>query len=309
MSFKFEYAKKEDIPEHLRDAEPPVYVEKDGKWVFDGEGHLPEHFVTSLKRTASSERQQRQDAEEKLKAFGSHTPDTIHTLETNMEKLEKQVKIPGKGEDLQGLIKEAVDVAIAPWKKQTEELTKSNEDKDVQIKAKDINDSIRNGAIAAGVQKDMLDEVVLYSRQFIDMTGDGKTQVVRDTPIKGAEKGTEISDYFDRAIDAGKPWFNSSTSGNATGGDDKNRGGQGTKNNPWADKTWNQTEQERIKATDADQAQKLQDEAKAVKVDFNDPAAVHAAAVALTPPAQSRAGMVVSGSPISGGATPAQQSK
>lgn len=254
---KRKYDTKEEIPAESQH----LFTEQGGKWVLTGiEGIADADKFAGSQTALAAERTAHNETKKKLAAFGEHTPEQVTAAIEERDTLKLQAETAGVKPDenkIAQVVKDRVAVLTAALDRKITQLTNEKEavtQRAIAAETGRKQDQIRlkmqEAAVEAGILKEAVSHVVALKAPLFDMDADGNL-LTKEGPgvIPGMDPATVMSELRQTA-----PYFwAASQGGGATGG---SVGGH-TGPNPWAEGSWNMTEQGRISAKNPQQAKNL----------------------------------------------------
>ncbi len=243
---QLKYKTKEEIPQEY----VALYTERDGEWHFTGvTGIKTQVDIDKVMTGLTKERDEHKATKEKLRAWeGLERPDVDAKL-ARLEELEVASKnsIPKAEMDkkLDELAEVRVKNRMLPVERERDGLKKKLEEADkaiAQLTAEKnrriVHDKIREAAVAAKVQPEVMADVLLLSDNVFELTENG--DLLTKENAYGVDAGLAPDTFFQTQQERRPYWWPPSTGGNSKGSGNKGGGG-GV--NPWAADTWNLTEQ------------------------------------------------------------------
>jgi hypothetical protein len=266
---KAKYTSLEDIPENFRDLfEPRGESEKgagDGFYVLTNiEGIDTEGNVVRLESALAKSKKENKLLKERLEsAGGGKTPDEIHALEDKVQELEAQLATAGKPDEekINNLVEARVKTRVGPVERElktTREALEKEQSKSQElsqtITRATISDAARKAATKANIVPHALDDFLMRAERVFEIVDlDGKQKIVTRDQV-GVTPGLDPEGYLSEIGPSVPHWFQASQGAGSRGGVGAGMNGS----NPWAENSWNMTEQGNvIKSHGIEKAEKL----------------------------------------------------
>lgn len=243
---KLKYQKKDDIPQGRED----LYIEKEGEWHFVGvEGIKTQTDVDRVMLGLSKERDEHKGTKAKLAVWEGLDRADVDAKLARLEELEVAAKDSISKAEMDKKLDELAEVRVKnrmlPVERERDGLKKKLEEADkaiAQLTAEKnrriVHDKIREAAVAAKVQPEVMADVLLLSDNVFELTENG--DLLTKENAYGVDAGLAPDTFFQTQQERRPYWWPPSTGGNSKGSGNKGGGG-GV--NPWAADTWNLTEQ------------------------------------------------------------------
>lgn len=274
MELEYKYATAEEIPSGYAE----LYTEKDGAFVFTGvKGVVSAEGHANVERALTNERQAHRaakatletvrDAIKKAKGDGDGSVDDLEDIALELEEL--RTKGDGKDpEKFEEAVAQRVARELRPVERERDRYKTESEENKGRADALQsdldkgmIREAIRAAATDAGCDGDHIDDIVdLRLRSYEVLREDGAEPRVVTRDGVGLTPGVDPAEDLSQVKTAGTKshWWP------ATKGDklrDKKPGGGGA--NPWAENTFNLTEQARLMRENPSMAERLKQAAGA----------------------------------------------
>lgn len=235
-----------------------LYTEADGKYTLQVEGMVPSTALAAVKTEAGGYRIELKAAKAKLAEFGDLDPAKTAELLNRIPELE--IAAAGKIDDkkLEELVTTRLATKIAPIQRERDTFFNEVKTLKEQIdtfnqkeKFRTVGDAIRAAAKKAGVLDVAMDDAIMLGERVFEV-GDDRSVTAKDGV--GCTPGIDVATWFAEIQPRRSHWWGPSVGGGANGG--KGNGGYGG-TNPWANETWNMTEQGKILNADRKKAEAM----------------------------------------------------
>lgn len=241
MAIKALVDKLEDVDEKYRD----LYTEKNGKFELTGvEGMKTEADITRLTTALEKERKDHKLTKGVWSVLGDRKPDDVIAILDRVPELEAAAA--GKIDDvkLNELVEKRMVAKTGPLDRQIKTLTQQNTEFQTQIQgyqAKDVqramHDAIRDAfGKAKGIQATALEDALVQGERMLTVSEDGKI-ITKDGV--GVTPGVDAVVWLTEMKEKRPHWWGPTEGGGANG----SNGGGNNGSNPFANATWNMTEQ------------------------------------------------------------------
>ena len=246
------YEKAEDVPEALKDE----YKEVGGKWVIDLDNVDALPTVAALKNENAQRRISEKNATTKLKLFGDLDPATVQAQIARIPELE--LAADGKIDDkkLDKLVDARLASKVGPiqleldrTKTDLTEAQKALDEFRTKDKTRTIHDTVRSAATKAKVRPEALEDALMLAERVMDVDESGRV-VTKDNV--GFTPGVDPTVWFTEVQPKRIHWWGETVGGGAGGS-----GNGSSTANPFANETWNLTEQGRIVTANPERANQL----------------------------------------------------
>lgn len=209
----------EKLPDVLR----AEYTEKDGKYVPQVEGMVPESELTTFKGKVTEFRdnnvrimKENDELKGKLKTFEGINVDEYNSLKSENEKL-KQFGA-GSVSDLPKVIEGMITKAVTPLKEKLETSEREKQETANKLRQKAVDEYITGFAVKAGVDPDVLPDVLQRARQVFVSKDEQVVAMKGDLPVYSAQdpsKPLGAEEWLSTALP--KAFFKPSAGGGANG--------------------------------------------------------------------------------------------
>ena len=244
MALKFKYAKREEIPGE----QAALYVERDGAFVLDAEGVAEKAKLEEFRANNIALTNQ-------LKRFEGIDPDAVRQLADEKRKLEEAAQLKAGEFDkvLAARLKAELDRVHAPVVAERDALHG-------RLTAIQIDQAVVSEATKRGLRPTAIPDITARARMNFKLVGgvpqpfeaDGQTaRMGRD----GATPMT-LAEWVDGLVGDAPHLFEANAGGGAAGSGPGGAGNRSVKN-PFAQATWNLTEQMKLQKTDPALAARL----------------------------------------------------
>lgn len=245
---QLKYAKREDIPEGYTD----LYTDRDGEWHFTGvTGIKTQADIDRMQVGLSKEREEHKTTKEKLRVWEGLERSEIDCKLARLEELEVASKDSIPKAEMDKKLDELAEVRtknrMLPVERERDALRKKLDEAEQTISQltaeknrRIVHDKVREAAVAAKVQPEVMSDVLLLSDNVFELGEDG--ELLTKENAYGVDAGLSPDTFFQMQQERRPYWWPPST-----GGGSKGTGKNGTNGaaNPWAGDTWNLTEQGR----------------------------------------------------------------
>lgn len=197
------------VPEGFREH----YVEKDGKFIPQVEGAVPESDLLAAKAKLAEFRDNNirlmkkidEELTPKLKQFEGVDLEEYKALKAGKEDLEKKGVKDSK--DIEGLIGKHVSAAIKPLETRLEQSEKRRIDAERALEMREVDQTLSGAAIKAGIMPDVLSDVLERGRKVFKYQGGSVVALNGETPLYSTEKPEQPLTPDEWILSLPKPFF------------------------------------------------------------------------------------------------------
>lgn len=208
------------LPEALKEH----YVEKDGKYVPQVEGLVPEGELAQTKAKLAEFRdnnirvmKENDQLKEKLQGFDGINLEEYSRLKAEHEKLKQQGI--GNSADLAKLFEQQIAKAVKPLQDKLDAAEAKSREADLRLAQKAVDEHITRFAVKAGVDPDVLPDVLQRARQVFTFKDDAVVAMKGDLPIFSSERPDQPLGAEEWLSTLPKAFFKPSAGGGAHGSD------------------------------------------------------------------------------------------
>jgi len=222
MDLKLSYAKKEDIPEGAFS----LYEEVDGKFNFKGkiEGLVSASEADEAKKKLKEFRDKNIELLKEAAKFKGVDPVKYKEAMDKLGKLEEG-KLLEAGE-IEEVVTRRVSAMKADFETQIETLKGENGTLSTRLSAIVVDKALADAAVAVGVRKEAIDDVVLHGKQVFSLQ-DGVAVIKDGDGLKYGKDGkTPLTpaEWVKSIADSSKPHWYPPSEGGGGGGGDRSKG-------------------------------------------------------------------------------------
>jgi hypothetical protein len=261
---KIVYDSGDDVPEAFKS----LYTEKDGKFTLTGvEGMKTDTDVAKLNGALTKERNDHKKLRDSIRNTFGIAPtdalpnfDEIKTKLDSVEELQAQVDAaadPKNQKKIDDLVAAKVAAKLAPVERELADTKAKLGEKDKVIgdfETKERTRKIEDGVRSEAIKLKMLDTAMVDANlRAVNLFEEDESGNLVMKEGKGFTQGITVADWLAEQQTKSPHWWPVSQGGGAGG----NTGGGKQVNNPWADGSWNLSEQGAIVRTDPAKAAKL----------------------------------------------------
>jgi len=242
MALKFKFKSRDEIPAELQ----PHYVERDGAWTLDAEGDGSKAKLEEFRANNIALANQ-------LKRFEGIDPDAVRQLADDKRKLEEAAQIKAGEVDkvLATRLKAELDKVHAPVVAERNALHG-------RLTAIQIDQAVVNEATKRGLRATAIPDITARARQNFKLV-DGVPQAFDGEKVRTGKDGVApmtLAEWVDGLFGDAPHLFEANAGGGAAGSGSGGAGNRSGKN-PFAQATWNLTEQMKLQKSDPKLAARL----------------------------------------------------
>jgi hypothetical protein len=251
MALKFKYQSKAEVPE----VHAALYVERDGAFVLDAEGAVEKSKVDEFRTNNLALKNQLADLNAKFEGID---PDSVKTLLAEKAKLEEEKLI--KDGEVEKLVENRTKKILGEMEKRVVSAEQSAATLSAQLLEKEIERNVVEAATKLGLRATAIPDIKLRARSVFKISGGAISAVESDgqTPVFGRDGVTPLTfdEWVSRQAVEAPHLFETSAGGGAVGHGSGGAGKHAGKN-PFAQASWNLTEQMKLQKTDPSLAARL----------------------------------------------------
>ncbi len=248
MALKFKFKSRDEIPAELQ----PHYVERDGAWTLDADGVVEKAKLEEFRATNVAILKERDDLR---KRFEGIDPDAVRQLAEEKRKLEEAAQIKAGEVDkvLSARLKAELDKVHAPVVAERDALHG-------RLTAIQIDQAVVTEATKRGLRATAIPDITARARMTFKLVG-GVPQAF-EADGHNARMGKDgvtpmtLAEWVDALVSDAPHLFEANAGGGAAGSGSGGAGNRSGKN-PFAQATWNLTEQMKLAKTDPALAARL----------------------------------------------------
>jgi hypothetical protein len=252
MALKFKIKSKDEVPaEHLS-----LYTERDGAWHLEVEGAVEKAKLDEFRTSNVSLLKERDE----LKArFEGIDPDAVRALAAEKQKLEEAAQI--KAGEVDKVIETRVKAARTELDKQLSTATSERDALNARLVAIQIDQGVITAASKRGLRASAMPDITARARGTFRLVNGIPTAFDADgQTVRAGQDGVApmtLEEWVDAQVSEAPHLFESNAGGGAAGNGSGGTGNKGSVKNPFAQGTWNLTEQMRMQKSDPNLAARL----------------------------------------------------
>lgn len=251
MTLKYKYTKKDEVPaEHAG-----FYVERDGAFVLDADGVVEKSKLEEFRATNVAILKERDDLK---KRFEGIDPDAVRQLADDKRKLEEAQQI--KAGEADKVVEARLKSARADWDKQHGVVVAERDALHGRLTAVQIDQAVVSEATKRGLRPTAIPDITARARMTFKLVN-GVPQAF-EANGQNARMGKDgvtpmtLAEWVDVLVSDAPHLFEANAGGGAAGSGSGGAGNRSVKN-PFAQATWNLTEQMKLQKTDPALAARL----------------------------------------------------
>jgi hypothetical protein len=252
MALKFKFKTKDEVPaEHLS-----LYAERDGAWILDVDGAVERTKLDEFRNNNIALTKERDELKHR---FDGIDPDAVRTLAAEKQKLEEAGQL--KAGEVEKVIDARVKTVRSELDKQLSAVTSERDALNTRLVAIQIDQGVITVASKRGLRASAMPDITARARgvfRLVDgvptaFEADGKT-------VRAGKDGVTpmtLEEWVDAQVSEAPHLFESNAGGGAAGNGSGGAGNKGSVKDPFAQATWNLTEQMRLQKSDPNLAARL----------------------------------------------------
>lgn len=254
MALKFKFKTREEIPAELQS----LYVERDGAWALDAEGVVEKVKLDEFRTGNVALRQELENFKARYEGID---PDEVRKLAEEKRKLELLAQ-GHKPEELDRLVGERIKGLKADWDKQLSAVTGERDSLTSRLTAIQIDQGVITAATKRGLRPTAMPDITARARTVFKLVNGAPRAFEADgTSVRYGRDGVSpmtLEEWVDAQVADAPHLFESNAGGGAAGNGAGGAAGSGRSvKNPFAQATWNLTEQMKLQKSDPQLAARL----------------------------------------------------
>jgi hypothetical protein len=252
MALKFKFKSKDEVPaEHLS-----LYTERDGAWLLDVEGAVEKAKLDEFRASNVTLLKERDELKQR---FDGIEPDAVRALAAEKQKLEEAAQL--KAGEVEKVLEARAKALKGDFDKQLSAVTTERDALNARLVAIQIDQGVITVASKRGLRASAMPDITARARGVFRLVegvptafeADGKT-------VRAGKDGVTpmtLEEWVDAQVSEAPHLFESNAGGGAAGNGSGGAGHKGSVKNPFAQATWNLTEQMRLQKSDPNLAARL----------------------------------------------------
>jgi hypothetical protein len=252
MALKFKFKSKDEVPaEHL-----PFYAERDGAWVLDVDGAVEKSKLDEFRNSNVALLKERDELKQR---FDGIDPDAVRALAAEKQKLEETAQL--KAGEVEKVFESRTKTLKGEFDKQLSSVTTERDALNARLVAIQIDQGVITVASKRGLRASAMPDITARARGVFRLVegvptafeADGKT-------VRAGKDGVTpmtLEEWVDAQVSEAPHLFESNAGGGAAGNGSGGAANKGSVKNPFAQATWNLTEQMRLQKSDPNLAARL----------------------------------------------------
>ena len=252
MALKFKFKSKDEVPaEHQS-----LYTEHDGAWLLDVDGAVEKAKLDEFRASNVTLLKERDELKQR---FDGIDPEQVRSLVAEKQKLEEAAQL--KAGEVEKVMESRAKALKGDFDKQLSAVMTERDALNARLVAIQIDQGVITVASKRGLRASAMPDITARARGVFRLVegvptafeADGKT-------VRAGKDGVTpmtLEEWVDAQVSEAPHLFESNAGGGAAGNGSGGAANKGSVKNPFAQATWNLTEQMRLQKSDPNLAARL----------------------------------------------------